>query len=119
MSKFDALLAAGRRVIRGGEEPQVQTKPKRTATDEYLELVGLAQQISAIDPQSATWQAIAGWAARELLTARTRWERPGTSDAETIALRERTRVLKDLLNIRTGTQHAVPKPLEDVGPQIP
>lgn len=120
MSFSDAvrtLRSMGKRLpwMERGDEQEIEAPdPVLTAAQQVSELVRMASGPRHIEPQSATWLAVKGWAAEQLLQTMLMQERAG--DDEAARLRVRASVLRDLMAIEKPEQ--VVKWAEDV-PVIP
>lgn len=119
MSMMDALKSAGGRVRRMVEPDAVNVPKRLSIAEQYAALSTLASVPISIDVNSATWAGVRSWCANELLKARMAWERPGMTETQTAVLRERTRILKELLELKPQGPKGELKELDAVGPEIP
>lgn len=95
MSMFEAVRKLPGLFRREDEDAPASKKPG--IVEEYEQLLLLARAEGRLDRQSPTWAYVASWAAKELLKARARMDVSGGEQAA--AMRERARVLKELLSI--------------------
>lgn len=87
------------------DAPEIEApEPPQTAGQQVADLVRLAGGPRHIEPQHATWLAVKGWAAEQLLQTMLNHETAG--DVEAAALRARAQVLRELMAI-DQPQHAV------------
>lgn len=97
MSMREALRSIPQMVIDSWRSTEDESSKPRDIVDEYAHLVVMARVTRGLDRQSATWQFVSGWAAREILRARSQQD-SCKDEIQAATIRERIRTLKELLS---------------------